>query len=269
MKKVKLDLAMDKKTVHGFLAQTLGFPEYYGNNLDALYDVMSTWGDEVAFEVEGSSAYGEKLLSTLKDAANVNNKIYIKNESEETQMTVNEARAALKVLQEKLIAYGHASSLFYVDGTTIAPKDSAEHRAKTLSILGEESYKLSTSKETEDLLEFLDAHKDELTQEEARIVYQMLKGLRETKKIPVDEYLEMQKVMVKSGAVWHEAKEKNDWAMFEEILGKMFEYKVKIAKWIEPEKEPFDYWLGNCEEGLDVKTCDEFFATLRSHIVPA
>lgn len=268
MKKVKLDLAMDKKTVHGFLAQTLGFPEYYGNNLDALYDVMSTWGDEVAFEVEGSSAYGEKLLSTLKDAANVNNKIYIKNESEETQMTVNEARAALKVLQEKLIAYGHASSLFYVDGTTIAPKDSAEHRAKTLSILGEESYKLSTSKETEDLLEFLDAHKDELTQEEARIVYQMLKGLRETKKIPVDEYLEMQKVMVKSGAVWHEAKEKNDWAMFEEILGKMFEYKVKIAKWIEPEKEPFDYWLGNCEEGLDVKTCDEFFATLRSHIVP-
>ena len=75
-------------------------------------------------------------------------------------MTVNEAREALKVLQEKLIAYGHASSLFYVDGTTIAPKDSADHRAKTLAILGEESYKLSTSKETEDLLEFLDAHKE-------------------------------------------------------------------------------------------------------------
>lgn len=183
-------------------------------------------------------------------------------------MTVNEAREALKVLQEKLIAYGHASSLFYVDGTTIAPKGSADHRAKTLAILGEESYKFSTSKETEDLLEFLDAHKEELSQEEARIVYLMLKDMRRTKKIPKDEYLEIQKVMVESGVVWHEAKDTNNWAMFEEILGKVFEYKVKIAKWIEPEKEPFDYWLGNCEEGLDVKTCDEFFATLRSHIVP-
>ena len=28
-------------------------------------------------------------------------------------MTLNEARAALTQLQEKLIAYGHASSLFY------------------------------------------------------------------------------------------------------------------------------------------------------------
>ena len=268
MKTVKLDLGMDKKEIHSFLKRELNFPVYYGNNLDALYDVMSVYSDEVVFVMDRTSPYGEKLIATLRDAAKENNKIFIKTEREDYNMTVNEARAALTQLQETLIAYGHASSLFYVDGTTIAPKDSADHRAKTLAILSEASYKLATSKETEDLLEFLDAHKEELSQEEARIVYLMLKDMRNTKKIPADEYLEMQKVMVKSGAVWHEAKEKNDWAMFEEILGKAFEYKVKIAKWIEPEKEPFDYWLSNCEEGLDVKTCDEFFATLRSHIVP-
>ena len=268
MKNIKLDISEEKAQLHNHLKQQLCLPDYYGSNLDALYDVIGCYDEEVIFEITGTSAYGEKLVKTLADAAEQNSRIRIKFPKEEFNMTLNEARAAFKQLQEKLIAYGHASSLFYVDGTTIAPKESAEHRAKTLSILSEESYKLSTSKETEELLEFLDAHKEELAQEEARIVYLMLKGLRETKKIPADEYLEMHKVMVKSGAVWHEAKEKNDWAMFEEILGKMFEYKVKIAKWVAPEKEPFDYWLGNCEEGLDVKTCDEFFATLRSHIVP-
>lgn len=268
MKYIKLDLSADKKILHSILKKELSFPDYYGSNLDALYDILSVYSDEVTIEICGTSPYGEKLLATLEDCAQKNNKININFIKENTIMTVNEAREALKVLQEKLIAYGHASSLFYVDGTTIAPKDSADHRAKTLAILGEESYKLSTSKETEDLLEFLDAHKEELSQEEARIVYLMLKDMRQTKKIPKDEYLEMQKVMVESGVVWHEAKDTNNWAMFEEILGKVFEYKVKIAKWIEPEKEPFDYWLGNCEEGLDVKTCDEFFATLRSHIVP-
>ena len=119
MKKVHIDLAMDKKAIHSYLAQQLEFPPYYGNNLDALYDVMSVYSKEVLFVTEGTSPYGEKLLATLVDAAKANNKIYI-NESEETSMTVNEARAALTALQTKLIAYGHASGLFYVDGTTIA-----------------------------------------------------------------------------------------------------------------------------------------------------
>ena len=183
-------------------------------------------------------------------------------------MTLNEARAAFSALQVKMAAYDHASSLFYVDGTTIAPVESAEHRAKTLAVLSEESYKLSMSKETEELLEFLDAHKDELTEAEARIVYLMLKGIRKTKKIPMEEYLEMHKVMVESGVIWHKAKEANDWSMFEEILGKMFDYCKKIANYVEPDKAAFDYWLDNCEEGLTQEICDEFFATLRSHIVP-
>ena len=52
-------------------------------------------------------------------------------------MTLNEARAAFSALQVKMAAYDHASSLFYVDGTTIAPVESAEHRAKTLAVLSE------------------------------------------------------------------------------------------------------------------------------------
>lgn len=32
----------DKKAVHTYLQSQLGFPEYYGGNLDALWDMLST-----------------------------------------------------------------------------------------------------------------------------------------------------------------------------------------------------------------------------------
>ena len=32
----------DSKSVHEFLAERLDFPDYYGKNLDALYDVLTT-----------------------------------------------------------------------------------------------------------------------------------------------------------------------------------------------------------------------------------
>jgi len=43
MKEILIDCAQmtDKKTAHEYLASVLEFPEYYGGNLDALYDCLS------------------------------------------------------------------------------------------------------------------------------------------------------------------------------------------------------------------------------------
>ena len=104
MKYIKLDLSADKKNLHSILKKELSFPDYYGSNLDALYDILSVYSDEVTIEICGTSPYGEKLLATLEDCAQKNNKININFIKENTIMTVNEAREALKALQEKLIA---------------------------------------------------------------------------------------------------------------------------------------------------------------------
>jgi carboxypeptidase Taq len=77
-------------------------------------------------------------------------------------MTVFEAKEKLTALQRKMAAYEHAQSLLYYDGCTSAPKGSAGTRANSLSILSEESYKLYTGEETVQLMEFLDAHKDQV-----------------------------------------------------------------------------------------------------------
>ena len=183
-------------------------------------------------------------------------------------MTVIEAKEKLTALQAKMSAYGHASGILYYDGVTTAPKGTAANRAQTLAVLSEESYKLATGEDTVALLEFLDEHKDELDTTEQRIVFLMLKDIRQMQKIPMDEYIELQRLMVEASDVWHTAKETNDFPLFEPLLEKVFAFYKKIAGYCAPEKDPYDYWLSEYEDGLDKARCEEFFATLRSRIVP-
>ncbi|MBQ6314238.1 MAG: carboxypeptidase M32 [Mogibacterium sp.] len=183
-------------------------------------------------------------------------------------MTITEAREQLMALQRKMAAYDHAMGLIYYDGNTTAPKDTAANRAMSLSVLSEEMYKLSTSDETVALLEFLDANKDELDTHEKRMVYLLLKGIRDMQKIPMAEYIEYQELLVTADDVWHRAKEASDFEMFRPYLEKVFATARKFALYIEPDKDPYDHCLGDYEEGLTREACDEFFGKLRSEIVP-
>ena len=70
-----------------------------------------------------------------------------------TSMNIQEAKSQLMALQAKMSAYHHAMGLLSYDGVTTAPKATTANRGHTLSILSEENYRLSTGKETVDLLE--------------------------------------------------------------------------------------------------------------------
>ena len=183
-------------------------------------------------------------------------------------MNINQATEKLYKLQDKISAYNHAMSLIFYDGATTAPKDTAQNRAHTLGILSEETYILMTGAETVELLEFLDENKASLSDKDKRIVYLSLKNIREMQKIPMDEYVAYQQLISESDTVWHDAKENNDFASFLPYLEKIFETNKKFARYCAPDKDPYDYYLSQYEEGLTKEKCDEFFSTLKEHIVP-
>lgn len=68
----------DRKVLHEQLKLSLGLPEYYGNNLDALYDCASTMKDvhlhlvHWGVLVEQLGHYGELVIRTLMEAADEN-----------------------------------------------------------------------------------------------------------------------------------------------------------------------------------------------------
>lgn len=267
MKKAKINLAWDKAQLHETLAAELNFPHYYGKNLDALYDVLRDICEETVITAEGESDYGKKLLATIRDAAAENDRIKLEIIGE-TKMTIEQAKAKLYALQAKLTAYNHATAVLYYDGATTAPRGTGANRAQTMAVLSGEIYSLSTGKETVELLEYLDANRDQLSEKENRMVYLMLKSIRQMEKIPADQYIELQKLISEADDVWHTAKEQDDFEMFLPYLERMFDFYKRIANWCEPEKDPYDYWLGEFEDGLNKEKCDAFFATMRSRIVP-
>ena len=173
-------------------------------------------------------------------------------------MDLSSARSSLKTIQEKLSAYGHALAIISYDGATTAPKGTASNRAHSIGILSEEIYKYSTSPETIEVFNFLDNSKDALSSEERREVELLLKDVREMEKIPMDEYVEFDKLLVEADDVWHTAKETNDFALFEPYLEKIFETTKRFALYVEPDKNPYDHLLGKYEDGLNQETCDIF-----------
>ena len=183
-------------------------------------------------------------------------------------MTVEKAVEELYALQKKLTAYYHAIGLMQYDGATAAPKGTAENRGASMAVLSEEVYRLSTGEDTVSLLEFLDENKDRLGKKEQRMVYLLLKDLREKKRIPIEEYVAFQELIVESDAVWHEAKLKSDFEMFRPYLEKVFETTKKFALYAEPDRDPYEHCLSQYEEGLTVETLDAFFKKLKEAIVP-
>ena len=67
---------VSKEETHAYLKETFGFPEHYGNNLDALHDCLmerNVMEIEVEHEEEMLAAlgrYGESLLQVLADVKN-------------------------------------------------------------------------------------------------------------------------------------------------------------------------------------------------------
>ena len=183
-------------------------------------------------------------------------------------MTLDEARAALDALQKKISAYDHALSLMSYDGMTGAPKATAQNRAQSMGVLSEELYRLQTGAETAELLQFLGESDAALTARERRTVFLMEKNIRQLRAIPMAEYVAYQRLLVRADDVWHTAKERSDWPLFRPVLEELFATVRRFAGYCAPEKDPYDYWLNEFEEGTDRARCDGFFAALRAGIVP-
>ena len=85
MKNIILDARKmnTREKAHDYLAKECGFPDYYGKNLDAMYDCLSECGD-TKITVEHADAleknlgdYGKAFLQVLKDAGENNSKLIV------------------------------------------------------------------------------------------------------------------------------------------------------------------------------------------------
>ena len=259
----------DKEALHSAIARQLAFPDWYGENLDALYDLLTDQSEDCRVVLAGREALEENLGDYARRVYRVLEDAGVPVEYRDApEMDLSTAREKLMEHQMTLSAYGHAMGLLYYDGATAAPRGTAKNRAQTMAVLAQQSYDLSTGPETVALLDYLDLRKAELSEKEQRMVFLLLRDIRQMQKIPRDEYVALQRLLAEAEEIWRQAKEKSDFEMFAPTLEKIFDAYRRIAGYCAPDKAPYDYWLDRFEEGVSMESCDRFFSALRSHIVP-
>ena len=66
---MELDGKLIKRDGHDYLKEALNFPDYYGKNLDALYDCLCEIGVETEIVLINSGEVSKDIIDTFVDAA--------------------------------------------------------------------------------------------------------------------------------------------------------------------------------------------------------
>lgn len=91
MNKITLDGAemLTRKIAHQYLKEQFGFPEYYGENLDALWDMLSIVSKPMVIRLENNNmlqenlgAYGQAIIAVFMDLASENKNIVFHTEAD-------------------------------------------------------------------------------------------------------------------------------------------------------------------------------------------
>ncbi|MDO4564048.1 MAG: carboxypeptidase M32 [Clostridia bacterium] len=175
---------------------------------------------------------------------------------------------AFKEHLAKIDAYSHAMGKLYYDSVTVMPKGGSEVVGKTLGVLSEEEYKLSTAPELKAWIEKILEKPDEADEVTRREAEEKRDELKKLEKIPMDEYVAYQMDVNAAQAAWHEAKEKDDFELFAPHLKKLVAFNRKVAAYYDPDKPPYDVLLNEYEKGLTMEQLDLFFKDVRDRVVP-
>ena len=183
-------------------------------------------------------------------------------------MTLEQAVEKLNELEKASYALNHAQSVLYVDGDTVAPKNSWKGRGKALAYLGELIYRQMVNPETGEMLETILQHQadtDEITFRRAEVLKEAYDDMHV---LPLEDYVAWQELTNEAGAVWHDAKEKSDYAMFAPYLEKLVAGRRRYAALKAADKPAYDVLLDEYEKGASMETLDPFFHTLREELAP-
>lgn len=169
---------------------------------------------------------------------------------------------------KKIGAYQEALGVLYWDMRTGAPKKGIDQRSEVVGVLATDVFNLSTSDELKGLLDQMELELDSVNEVSKRVFEEVKKEYNLSKKIPADEYKKFVVLQSKSESVWEEAKDKNDWDMFQPYLTEMVATLKKFVEyWGVTDNNPYNVLLDQYEPGMTTEILDQVFSELRERIV--
>ncbi|WP_010676836.1 carboxypeptidase M32 [Bacillus timonensis] len=170
-----------------------------------------------------------------------------------------------KELDQKITHLNSVLGLVEWDQKVMAPKKGRSIFANSIGTLSTEIFKLSISKEMGELLEALTAEDvypqlDDVTKATVR---ERNNFYQQSKSIPTELYNEYIVLTANANDAWEEARETNNFQVYQPYLERIVEIKKQFTEYYGYEGHPYNALLNEFEPGLTVGKLDPLFAELR------
>ena len=176
--------------------------------------------------------------------------------------------AALNKLEMHLYAHRYAQTGISSYGSSIDPEAATADRGEAQAILEAEDKELLCSDETGRLLDRLSTMEDLLTDTQVDQVRILKRDRSRLADVPDEVQADFTRLTTEADAVWRRAKVANDWASFEPYLDRIVASMVRIARFRNPNADPYDVWLDDFEHGCDRAFYNNFFNQVKDTVVP-
>jgi carboxypeptidase Taq len=167
---------------------------------------------------------------------------------------------------KKIEYLNSASGVLAWDMRVGMPKKGVEHRGEVLGYLSGELYKLQTSEEMKNYIEYFNDI-EELDDITKAIVDNCRKNYDQTKKIPEEKYKKYVILTSSAEGAWEEAKDKSDFNIFKPYLEKVVAFNKEFVEYWGYEGNKYNTLLEFYEPGMTVEKLDIIFDELRNAIV--
>lgn len=171
---------------------------------------------------------------------------------------------------KKMASISHAISLIHWDLETKAPKNSVENRSKTLSILSEQVFNMSISKEVENFIDYYtNSKKHERLSDDDKIIYKLIKkNYEKNKRIPSSLVAKISETTSKAHPKWVEARSKSDFNIFKPSLEELKSLSQEMADYIGYKDNIYDVFIDEYEPGMKTSDIQQMTEVLKEDLIP-
>jgi len=173
-------------------------------------------------------------------------------------------------LVKRINNYNDALSMLYWDLRTGLPKKGVTQRAEVIGMLSGEAFRLSTSDEMQNYLEYFaeSGNNDRLDHIMKAVVKECRKEFDRYRKIPEARHKEYVVLTSEAESVWENAKNSNDFELFRPYLERIVDFKLEFIELWGYKDNKYNTLLDYYEPGMTVEKLDMIFDNLRSRIIP-
>lgn len=183
-------------------------------------------------------------------------------------MNTQDAYNELVVLFRELNVIGGISGILGWDQRVVMPPKGSTKRSRQVSWLRGESHKRITNPKIGELLSILEEDRNSLNAGQLACLREWRRTYEKQTKLSPELVKELTKTRIESYQIWVQAREEDNFTLFEPILGKMIDLQRQVADSFGYEKDIYDPLLDSFESHMKTSEITVILDKLKKRLVP-